>query len=284
MANTHNPLAGFYRSPKLYTKLPSLGKFYTDDVVDMPSTGELPVYAMTAKDEMIMKNPDALLNGEAVAQVVASCVPAVKKPRELIGNDVETLLVAIQGATAGDDIEVSAKCTNCETEINSVASIETALESMTILEDQYIVELDTGLKVTVRPFTYESTVRAGIANFQSTRSLQGLQGIEDELEQLKAFNQSFMQIAALNFDLIVDSVSSIAGTDTDGEEFVVSDRAAIREFLENSDSKVGKKIESEIDAVNKLGINKTVQLECEECNNVFETDIGFDPVNFFTAS
>ena len=49
MSNTNNPLSGHFRTPKLYTSLPTGGKFYDDTIVDMPSTNELPVYPMTAK-------------------------------------------------------------------------------------------------------------------------------------------------------------------------------------------------------------------------------------------
>jgi len=284
MSNKNNPLAGFYRAPKLYTQLPTQGKFYNDGVIEWPETGELPVFPMTAKDEMIMKNPDALLNGEAVASVIASCVPAVKLPRSLISNDVDTLLIAIQGATSGDDIEVSGECPECKEPVSGIASIESALSTMVLLDESYRFDTATGLELEIRPYTYESTVKAGIANFQSTRSLQSLASIEDELEQLKAFNKNFLQIAALNFDLIVDSVASVRGKDPEGEEFVVTDRTQIREFLENCESSVGKQIEESIKTVNDLGVNKTMLMACESCEHEFEKEIGFDPVNFFTAS
>lgn len=284
MANKNNPLMGFYRAPKLYTRLPTQGKFYDEGVIEWPETNELPVFPMTAKDEMIMKNPDALLNGEAVAQVITSCVPAVKQPRQLISNDVDTLLIAIQGATAGDDIEVEGECPECKESVVGVASIEGALDGMTLLEETYHFKTKSELDLEIRPYTYESTVKAGIANFQSTRSLQSLAAIEDEMEQLKAFNKNFLQIAALNFELIVDSVASVRGTDADGEEFVVTDRKQIREFLENCESAVGKQIEESIQEVNNLGVNKTMTLMCEACDKTFEKEIGFDPVNFFTAS
>lgn len=279
-----NPLSKYYRSPKLYTTLPSQGKFYDSTVVEMPENGELPIYAMTAKDEMIMKNPDALLNGEAVAVVIASCVPAVKKPRSLISNDVDTLLIAVQAATAGDDINIDTQCPECEKPVGGVASIEAALESMTMLEETYKFTTAEELEIEVRPFTYESTVKAGIANFQSTRSLQSLQNITDEMDQLTAFNESFMQIAALNFELIVDSVASIRGTDDEGDSFVVTNRDAIREFLENCDSSIGKTVETSITEVNSIGVQKKILLECENCEHQFEHEVGFDPVNFFTAS
>lgn len=284
MANTQNPLSGFYRSPKLYVKLPTGGKFYDDSVIEWPSTGELPVYPMTAKDEMIMKNPDALLNGEAVAQVIKSCVPAVKRPRDLISNDADTLLIAIQGATSGDDIEVNASCPKCEAAVSGIASIEVALETMSMLEETYVFQTYNNLSVEIRPFTYESTVKAGIANFQTTRSLQGLAEIKDEMTQLKAFNENFMKIAALNFDLVVDSVASIRGKDAAGEDFIVTDRKHIREFLENCEASIGKEVESKIQEVNNYGVNKSIQLECDACGEQFQKEVGFDPVNFFTAS
>lgn len=278
-----NPLSGYFRAPKLYTKIPSLGKFYLDDVVHMPESGELPIFSMTAKDETMMKNPDALLNGEAIAQVISSCVPNVKKPRQLLSNDIDALLVAIQGATHGDDIDVKGQCPVCSKECTGIASVETALATMTVLEQVYAFETQNGLTVEVRPFTYESTVKAGIANFQSTRSLQSLSNMTDEMEQLKAFNASFVRMAALNFDLIVDSIASVKGIDAQGNDFVVTDRRQIREFMENCESSVGRGVEQHIQTVNGMGVNKTVQLNCEEHGD-FEQEIGFDPVNFFIAS
>lgn len=282
--NNPNPLSNYFRSPKLYARLPSQGRFYDDSVIDIPDSGELAVFSMTAKDEMIMKNPDALLNGEAVAQVISSCVPAVKKPRQMISNDIDALLIAIQGATYGDDIDVTSNCPKCGEEVGGTASIEAALETMTLLEKSYNFTTDSELTIEVRPFSYESNVKAGIANFQSTRSLQSLQNITDEMEQLKAFNANFVKIALLNFELIVDSVASVKGVDANGEEFVVTDRNNIREFLENCESHIGKHIEKMISEVNAIGVNKTVKLQCQECETVFDKEINFDPVNFFTAS
>jgi hypothetical protein len=283
MAKTNNPLSGYFRAPKLYTRLPSGGRFYTDDVVELGESREVAVYALTAKDEAILKNPDALLNGEAVSQIIKSCVPSVKKPRAMMSSDIDTLLVAIQGATYGDDLDVKGKCPTCGKECSGIASVEGALETMSVLEESYTFETASGLIIEVKPFSYDSTIKAGIANFQSTRSLQSLANIEDEMEQLKAFNSSFVRMASVNFDLTVDSVASIRGTDADGEEFVVVDTVQIREFLENCETTIGKEIEKTIEKISKIGVNKLVQLECDE-HGTFEQEVGFDPVNFFTAS
>ena len=268
----------------MYVAIPTGGKYYDDNVVEWPETNELAIFPMTAKDEMIMKNPDALLNGEAVVQVITSCVPCVKRPRKMITNDVDTLLIAIQGATYGDEVKVTAKCPKCEHENVGEASVENCLDGMITVEDDYSFITDAGLEITVRPFLYESTIKAGLANFKTTRSLQALQEVADELEQLKAFNENFMNIAGLNFDLIVDSVNSISGTSEDGEDFLVTDSASIREFLENCEASIGTAIEKSIADINALGVNKEYNLQCEECEEVYPTSIAFDPVNFSTAS
>ena len=294
--NKHNPLSAYFRAPKLFTGLPSLGRFYTSDVVDMPDSLELPIFAMTAKDEVIMKNPDALLNGEAVAQVIMSCVPNVKQPRKMLSSDIDVLLVAIQGATQGDNIDVSANCPKCNEEKTGVASIEAALASMSVIEDSYSISYKD-LTIDIRPFTYESTIKAGITNFQSTRSLQSLANISDENERLKVFNENFVKIAELNFALIADSIAKISFVDADGNTQTVTDRSMILEFLENAESSVGKLVEEQIKNINKIGINHEMTLQCdkETCCEVdpatnkkvpytFTTKVNFDPVNFFTAS
>lgn len=284
MTQQKNPLTGYFRTPKLYVNLPTQGKFYHDDVIDWPETGELAVYAMTAKDELIMKNPDALLNGEAVASVLCSCVPAIKKPRSLVGNDVEVLLIAIQSATYGDEVTIKEDCPKCKTPNEVSASIDAVLSTMTILEKSYIFETLDHLVIEVRPFSYESTVKAGISSFKSVRSLQALAQITDEFERLRTFSENFNQIAALNFELLIDSVASVKGKSSSGEPFLVTDRKNIAEFLENCDADVGKMVESKVAEVNKIGINRTIGIKCTNCNHDFSKDIGFDPVNFSMPS
>ena len=207
--NQPNPLRQYFRSPKLYVKLPTGGKFYSNEIVEYPETGELPIFPMTAKDELVMKNPDALLNGEAITQLIISCVPNVKNVRELVSNDVDVLLVAIQGATHGDDIEVSTPCPKCEEAITGIASVEGAIETMAVLENTYKVDTKDGLHIEVKPFRYSSTIKAGITSFQSSRSLQALADIPDDMDKLRIFNDNFIKMADMNYTLIVDAVHSV---------------------------------------------------------------------------
>ena len=291
MSNNNNPLAGHFRTPKLYTGLPSAGKFYSEDILEMPSSGELPVFPMTAKDEIMLKNPDALLNGEAVATVLMSCIPAIKKPRKLVSNDIDALLVAVQAATYGDELEVGAPCPECGENTTAVLSAEVVLASMDTLDKNYEFTTDTGLLISMKPFSYETSVKAGVANFRSSRSLQSIDAIEDEMDKIKAFNKNFIELASLNFDILVDSISSITVPATeDNEPLVVSNEQHIREFLENADARIGTELESFIEEIGNIGIQKKMELTCGEswtekgCPETFESVVNFNTVNFFTAS
>lgn len=283
MTNKTNPLAGHFRQPKLYMKLPSGGLFNTDEDLDFPESKEVAVFPMTAKDEILMKNPDALLNGEAVVQVIKSCVPSVLKPQELTNIDVDAILMGIQSATYGDEMEVTAKCKNCEDkELTGTTSIQDSLDQIQPLEEINIAEWE-GLKVALRPVKYKSTIEAGLINFQTTRSLQGISELPDDMDKLKIFNETFNRIAVLNFNLIADSIEKIIMQE--GEETIeVTDREHIIEFLNNCEASIGKKIEEQSSKISTNGIKKDIQFLCEDCEEVTESTIVLDPVNFFMAS
>lgn len=282
MTNQPNPLSNHFRSPKLFLKLPSGGSYYSNDIIEMPENGELPVFPMTSKDEMLMKNPDALLNGEATIQLIKSCIPNVKNPLNCISPDVEAMLVAITGASNNDEINLSAQCPECDEMAEVIVSAEAILETQKPFEGNSTFNIGDDLVIEVQPFTYNSTVQAGISTFQSTRSLQSISELTDDMDRLKMFNDSFVKLAATNFQLLVDSVRKI--TIKGDEDIVVTDKKQILEFLENCDSAIGKKIDDTATSLQTSGIEKEATFECEKCKKTFDATVGFDPVNFFTGS
>ena len=245
---------------------------------------------MTTKDELMLKNPDALLNGEAVASLIKSCVPDIKDPKKMFSADVDALLIAIRGASGGDDVEVQATCPECETITDVTISVEASLQGMEELDSEYELTLTNGLVVKGLPFTYFSTIRAGVASFQSTRSMQSISEMTDDMERLSAFNESFVKLADLNFELLVDSIKSIVYQNEEGKDVIITDSHIIREFLENTDNTTGKEIETFVNSINDKGVKNEVLVKCEnedcpvEGGNEFTAPINFDPVNFFTGS
>ena len=112
----NNPLKQYFRRPAIHLKLPSGGKGYPEGVLTMPESGELPVYPMTAIDEITTKTPDALFNGTAVVEIIKSCVPDIKDPWRINSVDMDAILIAVKSATGGNDLEINSTCPKCEEE------------------------------------------------------------------------------------------------------------------------------------------------------------------------
>lgn len=274
---TNNPLKQYFRSYKIYIGLPSGTTYYTPDVIEFTEKGEIGVMAMTGNDELILKNPDALLNGEAIVEVIRSCIPAVKNPRALLTNDIDTLITAIRYATYNDTLETSIKCPNCSHENTYKLDLRYSLDNMSTLEPEYFVNLDSGLVVYVKPYAFPEILAALHAQFEQSKLAKAVDSDSvSDTERSKIFSKAFKDIAKSKFDIMCGSIVKIVNN----ENLNVSDKTYIKEFLQNIDKKSVDKISDLIAEINKVGIKKTFTATCEKCNHVWESEIDFNPVNF----
>ena len=107
-----NPLTKHFRQPKLYLKLPSGGQYWPEGSLDLPENGEVAVYPMTAKDELVLKTPDALINGESTATMISSCIPNIKNAYDTPSLDLDAILIAVRIATYGEKLTITAPVPN----------------------------------------------------------------------------------------------------------------------------------------------------------------------------
>ena len=114
-----NPLAKFFRQPAIFIKLPSRGKWWDEGALENTENGELPVYSMTTKDEVLLKTPDALLNGQGVVDVIQSCIPNIKNAWKMPSVDVDTVLIAIRIATFGNKMSFDSRSEEHTSELQS---------------------------------------------------------------------------------------------------------------------------------------------------------------------
>ena len=81
--------------------------------------------------------------------------------------------------------------------------------------------------------------------------------LEDDMDRLKAFNTSFVQLADLNFEMMLDSINSVSYMTAEGNEEKVTERKQLREFLENTGTtQLGKEIEMDINSKRKQDIDQ----------------------------
>lgn len=280
MTQNTNPLADFYRNPKLYVSLPSGTDFYTKDIVEMPEVGELPVYPMTAKDDLLTKNPDALLNGDAVIKLVKSCVPAVINPAELLAPDMEAILIAIRKASSKDKfMEVARNCPECDAENKFDLDLALVLSNAQEIEAVKQITLSNGLLAELSPTNYIHTVQGAKAVIEQNRNFQNIDPSQSD-EQLKALGDALEKLSIMNYQVIIESINSITIPNGD----TVTDPVLISEFLENVEKEIGMELNDAVSDINNGGVEKDLEMQCSECEHIYTTSINFDPVGFFLNS
>ena len=282
MATNANPLKQFYRVERSSVKLPSRGIFYKEGVVELNDDEEVAIFPMTAADEMQMKNPDALLSGAAIVDILKSCIPAIKQPRKLLSCDVDALMIGVRHASYGDNTEMSTKCPECDAENAYDLNLELILSSSERLEDSYDVVLHDGdVTVFVKPGTFEAILKRQKTAFEGAQLQRVITdpNLTDE-QRMKAFASTFNKLAKLNFELIVDAIDKIVFTNEEGDTQDVSDKKHIDEYIRNIEKEQVDRIEDRIQEVNSIGIQKTIDMVCLKCEHTWETPIELNPINF----
>jgi len=283
MSNESNPLRQFYRTEKLWISLPSDGNFY-DDVLELNSNNEIGIFSMTAADEVLFKNPDALLSGDAIKRTIQSCVPGIKKVEALLSNDVDTLIVAIRHASFGDSLDVVSACPECGVESTFSLPIEETLSSADKLDKEYPINLDSGVTVFIKPHTFADNLIAISKSFEQNNIIKNVENPSfDENQKIKMLGQSIDTLAKMNFDLVGNCVMRVYKDD--GEDGIdVTNVKHIKEFIKNIGRGDIKKIQNKLEEINNIGINKEFEATCEKCEYTWNVPIDFNPTTFFTDS
>jgi predicted nucleic acid-binding Zn ribbon protein len=277
-----NPLEGYLRVPKLYVQLPSRGKFSTVDT-QSEITNEIPIFPMTAKDETMLRNPDALLNGESLVSVIKS-VTGIQDVYNLASNDLDVILLASRLATYGKDLEIKSTCPECKHEHDFDVNIEAILETVTELNDEYIVTLDNGLTVYIRPYTFKDTQTAALQAFRETTELNKLTSAEgDELKRLVTFNKSFQAMADLNIQILANSVIKVVipALKEDEDATIVTNRKHILAWVQGIGKSQADAILDEANKVNGEGLDRNAKITCPECKHEYTQLLEFNPSSFF---
>lgn len=279
-----NPLSQFYRRPGNYIELPSGGRFYKHPP-KLTETNELAVYPMTAKDEMVLKNPDALLNGEALRQVLASVCPDIKDVNEIPTPDIDAILVSMRMASYGDDlnIDVSHGCTesnnNTQRVVVSLGSI--LATSKNIDEDTGKVTLSTGVIVNLKPYTLDAQSRLLRQQFVTMRQLQAMEAKESSTVDQKAdvANRGYAALVDLSQETLAQSIMSV--TLPDGTE--VTNYAHIYDWVKNLDRASADRLDLELKKFGTFGVTRNITVKCDYCSEEYKSDMLFDPTSFFAA-
>ena len=278
MENQVNPLKQYFRKPGIWIKLPSQGNFYKIKPAEFNDMGEIPVYPMTAKDELLLKNADALLNGTAITQLVKSCVPCIADPTNMPSIDLDAILVAIKRCTYGDNIDVSTTCENCQT-VNEVnVNLNHIISTITVIEKLEPVEFDNGIKVFINPVKVSDLLSLNWVQFEQIRNIQlAEQSNADETTKVGLLQKSYQILTEKNLEIVAGCVESVLLPDG----VAVENTNNIREWIVDLSKPEFAKIEQAIMSSSAMGINKEFDITCKNCQTVFKSSLDLNPTTFF---
>jgi Zn ribbon nucleic-acid-binding protein len=268
-----NPLQKYFRQPKIYISLPSKGLFYPEGTLQGDSSN-VPIFAMTGMDEIIMKTPDALFNGEASVKLIESCCPYIKDATVVPSLDTDTLLVAIRMATFGENMTIVNTCVNCGHEDNFDVNLGTVIENYK--DKVFNTRLQLGeLTVNIRPLNYQEVTEFNVENFTLQRMLAQLAGVTEDTKQ-GYIDEIYAKLADIQLKVLLASIESV---DTpDGKVF---ERDHILEWLSHISRDQYKQIKNFLEANKDAWAMPDLQVECSECHHQDKTTITMDQSNFF---
>ena len=278
--NTPNPLQKYFRQPAIYIKLPSGGQGYAPGTINMPANGEIPIYPMTAMDEILAKTPDALYNGAATVDIFKSCVPNIVDPWNILQSDIDALLMAIRIATYGHDLEMGSKCPKCDEPNDFTVDIRVLMDQL-ITPDYMVPCTVKDLTVYFKAQTYKDLNENAIQQFQEQKALQ----VHDQQENISESERALVLQKTLQSltRLTLSSMSqSIAKIDTSGQS--VTDIKYITEFLTNIDKDMFETVRKHLAGLREQAQLKPMKMKCSSCKHEYEQPFVLDQVNFFVSA
>ena len=279
-----NPLSVYMRQPKIYIRLPSNGQFWPEGSLVITENGEFPVYSMTAKDELALKIPDALMNGQAIVDVIQHCVPNIKNAWACPNLDLDLILIAIRLATYGEMMTVPVKFSD-ELELEYQLDLRTVMDGLiNHVSWDPVVPINDELTVFVRPLTYKHISRAAIEAFETQKIMNVVNDEKlSEDQKIKLFQESFSKLTDATLSTIIDSIDRI-----ESPGGVTNDPSHISEFINNIDKDIYSKIESHLTTLREQNSIKPMQVAVTEemrakgvTGDTVNVPITFDPSTFF---
>lgn len=277
-APTSNPLIKHFRNPAVYLKLPSGGKFWPDGSIELTENNEYPVLPMTARDEMMFNTPDALMNGQAIVDVIHSCIPNIKNAWAVPTIDFDSILIAIRIASYGEFMDFDSSCAHCKEENSFSLDLRTFLSKTPDVSIFEQLKEFNGLKFKFRPQPYKVINDLGLETYQTQRMIQLIENqTKSEEEKISEVNDIVKKMTEYTVGIMAGSILSVETP----EGVIVDDYRYIKEFINNCDSKTYKFIKSTLDMFGEEFGADEIEVTCESCNKTYKTPWTFNNANFF---
>ena len=274
-----NPLSQYFRQPSIYIKLPSQGQNYPAGTLIMPANGELPVYPMTAIDEITYRTPDALFNGQATVNVIQSCVPSILDAWAVPSIDLDTILIAIRIASYGHEMEFATTCPACQDTTERTIDLRTMLDALRAAD--YTAHVSHGdLSIYFRPLNYKNLNDNSALQYEQQKLLQVIpDSTISEADKMTALTQAFKSLTEITIRSLAISITAIKTP-----QALVSEPTHIEEFLKNCERDLFNQIRDHVLRLREQSELQPLKLECTACNRQYQQALTLDMASFFAPA
>lgn len=276
-SHKQNPLSGYFRQPSIYISLPSNGRWWDSDALDMPANQEIPVYPMSTKDEILLRTPDALLNGQGLVDVIQSCCPNIKNAWKMPSVDVDAVLIAIRIATYGNNMSFDSKCSHCNEENTHEIDLGAPLSTLKC-PDYSAPLIYKDLKIKFKPQHYFEVNKNNMLEFEEQKIIGLLNKTDmDPNEKAEQLSLAMDRLFKYGIDACTKSTEYIELANGDR----VDDPEFINEFYQNAESAIIKKLQEKVAEFVAEAKPDSLNLACQSCTKPYTVDLTFDYSNFF---
>lgn len=266
-----NPLLSrINKIPGTTIRLPSRGLFYQNGELDSECIeGEVTVFPMTTTDEIMMRSVDMLFQGTAIDSVIRRCIPQIKKPLELLMQDIDYILTQLRKISYGSRIPIQYACDCGDEEENKkrqqagtneyLIPVEHFIQNTKELEPKnfnksFKVKLTNGQVVVLQPIRFSDYIKL--------QQLQDPEKLNDE-ESLREFVSS-------NFTAVTQSVDEI------------QNKEMIKEWYDRLPRYDTEIIKNKLDSMEEWGTEFKYTITCRHCQQTKTLTTQLNPVYFFT--
>jgi hypothetical protein len=273
----NNPLQQYFRQPKIFLKLPSLG-MYNDPATIQGNVESLPIFGMTGMDQVIVKTPDALISGESTVKVIESCCPSVKDAWKITSIDIDSILVAIRIATYGNNYGIQHTCTECGSQHEYDIDLGRFITHFSnCVYDSKIMIGD--LIIRIRPLEYKQATEFNLANFGLQKQLMQLNDLEDAELKKSIISTIFNDLGILQNKIFLAGIESIETPTAQVTEWTF-----IKEWLENCGSEIADALKLQFEKNTKAWMVPPSTIKCTDCEHTEEVHVELDQSNFFVKA
>lgn len=272
-----NPLTKYFRQPAIHMELPSQGKWWRPGSLELPPTRKVPISPLTARDEILLRTPDALLTGVSVVEVIQSCCTAIKDAWSVPNVDVDAILIGIRIASYSNILDIDSECPHCKHSNRHGVDLGERLGYIKCPDFDKVFRSET-LVIKMKPMNYFAVNREDSYSYHEERLIQtvGKSDLEEseKIKLMTEYAKKMLESSVMSLALQTEFIQLDDGVKVTELEY-------IKEYYTNIEGEQLRQIQRHLTSLYDEIRPPNVSVACESCTKTYSYPLEFDFARFF---